>query len=168
MINQIPELKKLELNKQNVVELLFKCKATDNSQKVVVANFYSEKSTRKSPPIKLDSRVLFSYNTVILYWIGQLQAIHQHKDKLTPAAGLINYKGQPWADDNRVLFAFYYLATACLYFPRFEDGEKCAETPSLQPYYKTYLKPTFAPDDPNFKLEDAKFALEDLGVKLPG
>ena len=29
------------------------------------------------------------------------------------------------------------------------------------------LKPTYAPSDPNFKLEDARDALNDLGVKLP-
>ena len=29
------------------------------------------------------------------------------------------------------------------------------------------LKPTFAPSDPNFKLESARKALNNLGVKLP-
>lgn len=42
----------------------------------------------------------------------------------------------------------------------------CRDT-SLKNYYKTHLFPTYAPSDPNFKLEDAKMALEDLGVKLP-
>ena len=167
MKKEIPELKKLELNKQNVMEILFKCKASNTSSKTITANFYSDKSVRQSPSIQLDSQTLFSYNTLILYWLGQLQVIHQQKDKLTPAAGIINYKGEKWTDDNRALFALYYLATSTLYFPKFEDGPTCAETPSLKNYYKTHLFPTYSPDDPRFKLEDAKLALEDLGVKLP-
>ena len=34
MINKIPELKRLELNKQNVMKILFDCKATENSKKL--------------------------------------------------------------------------------------------------------------------------------------
>ena len=166
MINKIPELKKLELNKENVIELLFKCKATQNSKNVITANFYSRHSTRKSPPIQLDETIVLQHNELILYWMGQIQTLHQQKDKLTPAAGIFNYKGEKWTDDNRALFALYYLSTTSLAIPYFEDGKSCAETPSLKPYYYV-LKPTFAPNDPNFKLEDARDALSDLGVKLP-
>lgn len=166
MKKEIPELKRLELNKKNVIELLFKCKPTPNSTKIVTANFYSVQSTRKSPPVQLDRNVISKYTNLLRYWMGQVQAIHQQKDKLTPAAGIINYKGEKWTDDNKALFALYYLVTTSIVFPTFEDGPSGAETPSLKPYYHV-LKPTFAPSDPNFKLEDARKALEDLGVKLP-
>ena len=41
MINKIPELKRLELNKQNVMKVLFDCKATESSKKTFDVSFYS-------------------------------------------------------------------------------------------------------------------------------
>lgn len=166
MINKIPELKKLELNKQNVMEVLFKYKPTQNSKTIITANFYSKQSTRKAPPIQLDRSMISQYTDLLRYWLGQIQDLHQQKDRLTPAAGIFDYKGKKWTDDNRALFALYYLVTTSIVFPVFEDGPNGAETCSLKPYYQV-LKPTFAPNDPNFKLEDARKALADLGVKLP-
>ena len=167
MINKIPELKKLELNKENVIELLFKCKANKNTKRVIIPNFYSITSTRKAPPIQLDEHIAIEHSRLIRYWVGQIKTIHEKKDTLTPAAGFFNYKGEKWTDDNRALIALYYLTAATRNLPRFKDGPTCAETSSLQPFYGTNLFPTFAPSDPNFELEDARKALGDLGVKLP-
>ena len=104
---------------------------------------------------------------IIQYLLGQLYGVHKQKDPLTPGEGIINYKGQKWTDDNRALFALCYLGCAASSFPQFVDRELYAETNNITAYYKINLKPTFAPSDPNFKLEDARYALEDLGVKLP-
>jgi len=167
MINSIPELKRLELNKQNVMQLLYDCRATPNSTKVTTSNFYHETSSRKSPPMKLDLIQLYKNENLIIYWLGQIKDLHNQAFRLTPAAGILNYKNEKWTDDNRVLFALYYLATASLKLPCFIDGENGAETPILLSYYNRFLKPTFAPSDPNFKLEDARKALKDLGINLP-
>jgi hypothetical protein len=72
-----------------------------------------ERGKKSFPPLQFNGRLFI--------WTSKRDS--RKKNFLTPAAGIFNYKGQPWADDNRALFAFYYLATACLYFPRFEDGE---------------------------------------------
>ena len=167
MINKIPELEKLELNQKNVMELLFKSKATPQTKKIIEATFYSKNSSRKAPVVLLDQDLVFAHYNLIRYWLGQIQNIHQQKKTLTPAAGIINYKGEKWTNDNRALFALYYLATSSNDLPVFKDGTNCAETPDLTPYYETGLRPTIAPSDPNFKLENARKALKNLGVKLP-
>ena len=167
MINKIPELKRLELNKENVMKVLFDCKATENSTNTITSTFYSKTSTRKAPPVKLDTTKLFSYSNLISYLFGQLKSIHKRQETMSPAEGIFNYKGEKWTDDNRALFALYYLGTADVIFPKFIDGEKSAITPDLSTRYDGLLTPTFAPYDPNFKLEDAASALRELGVKLP-
>ena len=167
MINKIPELKKLELNKQNVMKVLFDCKANESSQKTQTVSFYSKESSRKAPPILFDVNKVVNHRHIIQYFLGQLQGVHKRKDPLTPGEGIINYKGEKWTDDNRALFALYYLGCAAVSFPKFIDGEKSAETNNITAYYNVMLKPTYSPSDPNFKLEDARKALKDLGVKLP-
>lgn len=166
MKKNIPELSKLELNQKNVMELLFKAKATPQSKKPIESSFYAKDSSRKAPIILLDQDVVFSHYNLICYWLGQIQTIHQQKPTLTPAAGIINYKGQPWTNDNRALFALYYLATSANQLPVFRDGEKHAETRNLSSYYEIGLEPTYAPNDPKFNIKDAEYALNDLGVTI--
>lgn len=167
MKKEIPELKKLELNKQNVMQILFNCKATPESRKKQAISFYDSSSSRKAPPVLFDMQKVISHYFSIAYLLGQVKGIHEKKNTLTPAEGIFNYKGEKWTDDNRALFALYYLGCAATTFPQFIDGEKSAITPPLEEYYSAYLTPTYAPSDPNFKLEDARKALKDLGVKLP-
>ena len=55
MINKIPELKRLELNKQNVMKVLFDCKVTENSKKTThPISFYSKESARTAPKMSLE------------------------------------------------------------------------------------------------------------------
>ena len=117
--------------------------------------------------MSFDEERLINNLWVIQYLLGQLQGVHKRKDPLTPGEGIINYKGEKWTDDNRALFALYYLGCASSSFPRFIDGKNNAETDSISAFYSVMLKPTFAPSDPNFKLESARKALNNLGVKLP-
>ena len=168
MINKIPELKRLELNKQNVMKVLFDCKVTENSKKTTYPiSFYSKKSSRKAPKISFDEEKVINNIGIVQYLLGQLQGVHKRKDPLTPGEGIINYKGEKWTDDIRALYALYYLGCASASFPAFIDGKNYAETDSISAYYNIMLKPTFSPSDPNFKLEDARKALKNLGVKLP-
>ena len=104
MINKIPELKRLELNKQNVMKILFDCKATENSTNTITSTFYSKTSTRKAPPVKFDTTKLFSYSNLVSYLFGQLKSIYKRQETMSPAEGIFNYKGDKWTDDNRVLF----------------------------------------------------------------
>lgn len=166
MKKEIPELKKLELNPQNVLELLLKCKATPQSTSVNNVSFYSSESTRKAPTFPIDQDIVFSYRKLITYWFGQLLAIHNHKEYMTPGEGIINYKGEKWSSDNRALFALYYLGTSSTAFPYFVDGPTTAQTRSLNPFYRLGLKPTYPPNDSRFNIKDAKKALKDLGVDI--
>ena len=168
MKKEIPELKRLELNKQNVMKVLFDCKINENSRKTTYPiSFYSDELSRKAPKMSFDEEKLINNIGIIQYLLGQLQGVHKRKDPLTPGEGIINYKGEKWTDDVRALYALYYLGCASASFPEFIDGKNYAETDNISAYYKINLRPTFAPSDPNFKLEDARFALEELGVKLP-
>ena len=167
MKKDIPELNKLELNQKNVIELLFKCKPTSNTKKISRANFYSGESSKQAPVLPLDKEVIFAHTNLIQYWLGQIQAIHQQQTSMTPSAGIINYQSKPWTTDTRALFALYYLGTSAHVMPVFKDGESGSITEVLKVYYDDGLVPTFSPNDPRFKIQDAIDALEDLGVKLP-
>ena len=163
MINKIPELKRLELNKENVMKVFFDCKVTENSKKSTYPiSFYSDESSRKAPKMSFDEERLINNLEIIQYLVGQLQGVHKRKDPLTPGEGIINYKGEKWTDDMRALFALYYLGCASLSFPYFIDGKNSAETNNISAFYALMLKPTFAPSDPNFKIENAKKALKAL------
>lgn len=167
MKKEIPELKRLELNKQNVMKILFDCKATENSKKATPITFYSKSSTRKAPPVLFDSEKMFKYYSTISYLLGQIKGVHEKKPFLTPAEGIFNYKGEKWTDDNRALFALYYLGCATTTFPQFIDGEKSAITPPLKSFYEGNLVPTYAPSDPKFQLKDARNALKEFNIKIP-
>ena len=167
MINKIPELARLELNKQNVMKILFECRATDSGPKTFISPFYDKTSSRKAPPVRFDASKLFAYTNLTSYLLGQLKRIHEHKEHMAPEEGILNYNNEKWTDDYRALFALYYLVTADTIFPKFIDGEKDATTPDLTMFYGGGLKPTYSPSDPNFKLEDARKALKCLGVILP-
>ena len=149
------------------MKVLFDCKANDSSEKTQTVSFYSKESSRKAPKVLFDVDRVVSHRHIIQYFLGQIYGVHKRKAPLTPGEGIINYKGQKWTDDMRALFALYYLGCATASFPKFIDGPKSAETNNITAYYNVMLKPTYPPSDPNFKLEDAKMALEDLGVKLP-
>lgn len=151
-------LKLLELNPRNVVGVIQQCKATPETKKVYNANFYSKDSRQQAPVYPLDVDRLLQYRSLIKYWLGQLQFVQQQEETVSPAMGLINYQGKRWTEDNRALFALYYLATSLLLIPSFRDRE----LPNARTYYKT-LPATYAPSDPSFKItepvEEALFSV---------
>lgn len=165
-MKKIPELSKLELNKNNVMELLFKCKVTEKTKNPTISNFYSKCPSRKAPSIQLDKDIVLSHCNLIRYWLGQIKSIHTKQPTMTAGSGIINYQDKPWSNDNNSLFALYYLSVISTEFPYFIDGTNSAITPDLNPYYALGLKPTFSPNDPKFKLKYAEDALKDLGVSI--
>lgn len=158
-------LDKLKLTPKTVIELLYTCRKTASTKSVTNANFYDETSSRKAPIMQLDSLNITANRHQIIYLLGQLNAIHNNKPTMTPAEGFFDYTGQKWTDDQRVLFAFYYLGTASGNLPHFIDGEKYAYSNLTK--VEPWLKPTFPPDDPRFNIDDAKRALKEIGIKLP-
>lgn len=86
--------------------------------------------------MSFDEERLIQNIKIIQYLLGQLYGVHKQKDPLTPGEDIINYKGQKWTDDNRALFALYYLGCAASSFPQFVDGELYAETNNITAYYK--------------------------------
>lgn len=152
-------LKMLELNPKNVVGVLLQCKATPETKKVYNANFYSEDSKQQAPEYPLDVDKLIQYRSLIQYWLGQLQFVQGKEKAVSPAMGLVNYLGKRWTEDNRALFALYYLATSLFLIPSFRDRE----LPDAALYYSS-LPATYAPSDPNFKVtESVEKALFCLG-----
>ena len=153
-------LKMLELNPRNVVGVIQQCKATPETKKVYNANFYSKDSRQQAPVYPLDNDKLLQYSSLIKYWLGQLQFVQRKEETVSPAMGLFNYQGKRWTEDNRALFALYYLATSpsLLILPKFEDRE----LPNVSIYYLD-LPATCAPSDPSFKItepvEEALFSL---------
>ena len=69
MINKILELKRLELNKQNVMKVLFDCKATESSKKTFDVSFYSNKSSRKAPKISSTYIFVISCTVCTTFWL---------------------------------------------------------------------------------------------------
>lgn len=168
MEKEIPELSKLELNQKNVMELMFKCKPTAQTKNIAKANFFSAGSVKQAPIVQLDKDIVFAHSHLINYWAGQIQAFHQQKPVMRPGEGIINYLGQPWTNDNRVLFALYYLGTSAHVMPCInDDGINGAIMERLHIFYNVYLlNPTFSPSDPRFNIRDARLALRNLGVSI--
>ncbi len=163
-------LSKLKLNKQNVASICLACQVTKQTPKdeIISDHFYSKKrSTRKAPLMTFDNEKLCDHINLIKYLYGQLKVVHDRKDSFTPAQGIIDYTGNKWTNDNNALFALYYMGTASLTIPYFVDGEKYAETQDMTFFYDHGLVPTYPPEDPRFNINDAKKALECLGVILP-
>ncbi len=158
-------LRKLELSEWTVKELFVSCLRNEKSDAFINSSFYDESSSRKAPIIQFDGPILFKHTALIRYLLGQMRAVHENTGYITPGSGSNSYNGTKWTKDNNVLSALYYMSTACNALPRFIDGEKYAYSNLY--YLLAPLKPTYPPSDPNFKLEDARDALEDLGVKLP-
>ena len=157
-------LEKLKLSPKTVLELLYTCRKTETTTSIKNANFYDESSRRKAPILQLDSLSLIDNCRQIRYLLGQLWAVHNHRPTLTPAEGFFDYTGNKWTDDNRTLFALYYIATASSDLPHFIDGEKYAYSNLTK--VSPWLKPTYPPDDPRFNIKDAKHALEELGITV--
>lgn len=167
MKKDIPELARLELTTENVFKLFNDCLATPESEKIVRSSFYDYSSSRKAPEVPFDVTILFKHKSLIKYYLGQLKGVHDNKIKMIPSDGLFNYKGEKWTNDNRALFSLYYLGVASASFPNFIDGEKYAVTNNLPLFFKAGLKPTLSPNDPNFNIKNAIYALKNLGIILP-
>lgn len=158
-------LDKLKLTPKTVIELLYTCRKTAATKSVTNANFYDESSSRKSPIMPLDSLKLIDNRYQIIYLLGQLNSIHNHKPTMTPAEGFFDFTGKKWTEDQRALFALYYLGTASSNLPHFIDGEKYAYSNLTK--VTPWLKPTYPPGDPRFNIKAATHALEEIGIKLP-
>ena len=158
-------LRKLELSEQTVKELFVSCLKTEKTQTYIDASFYDKSSRRTAPIVQFDALILLKRTALFRYLLGQMRAVHENTGYITPGSGSNSYNGTKWTKDNNVLAALYYMSTSCKALPHFIDGEKYAY--SNLNYLLAPLKPTYPPSDPKFKLEDARMALEDLGVKLP-
>lgn len=158
-------LDKLKLTPKTVIELLYACRKTAATTTITNANFYDETSSRKAPIMQLDSSKLSANTEQIIYLLGQLNAIHSHKPTMTPAEGFFDFTGKKWTEDQRALFALYYLGTASANLPHFIDGEKYAYSNLTKA--TLWLKPTYPPGDPRFNIKDAEDVLTEIGIKLP-
>ena len=157
-------LRKLELSEQTVKELFVSCLRNENTKGYINSTFYDKTSSRKAPIVQFDNSAIMKSTSLIRYLLGQMQSVHENKVYITPGSGSNSYNGTKWTRDNYVLSALYYLSTAAGALDLFIDGEKYAYSDFRN--LVTPLKPTYPPSDPNFKLEDAREALEDLGVKI--
>ena len=157
-------LEKLELTAENVLCVLAECRPTLQTEIIANASIYSRTSSRRSPIVQLDLKKTFTFRHLVRYWLGQLLAIHENKEKMAPGEGFINYKGARWTEDTRALLALYDLAITCESFPLFVDGEVSAETKDLPDYYARGLTATFAPSDPAFDVRKAAYALKEQGL----
>lgn len=134
---------KLELNEENVLRLLKDCIKTDSTRKSFSDNFYSDKLKSKAPMLEFDIDKIGEHNKSINYLLGQLHAVHTHKETMSISYGIMDYKGNNWTKNNMALFALYYLGTASDNLPYFSQGNGGSLTVLEIQYHR--LKPTFWP-----------------------
>ena len=103
VINKIPELKRLELNKENVTKVLFDCKVNENSKNNIPDNFLRCSIISQRTENEFWRRTISQNIKIIQYLLGQLYGVHKQKDPLTPGEGIINYKGQ----NGRMIIGHY-------------------------------------------------------------
>lgn len=162
--SQIPNqyLEKLTLSKENIMKLLYDCRVTEKTTSPIKFSFYSKDSKRTAPKIDFDLEKLAEYTPYIRYLFNQIYPVHNKQTKFSPGEGIIDFSGKKWTDDNRALFALYYLATGAGLISPFKDGEKSAYTK-----LDSHFIPTYPANHPKFNLKDAKLALKEIGFTLP-
>lgn len=139
-------LEKLELTTRNVYRIMQECRVTEATKRVLKANFYVPTAGKKTPTLELDAAKIAEYAKTIGYMLGQLHAVHTHKDSMIPAYGTMNYKGEDWTNkDNLALFSLYYLGTSSLCMPHFEMGKNGGVASPIGNY--RILVPTFWPPE---------------------
>lgn len=136
------QFEKLELNTFNVLRLMQKCKKTNATVNVISCNFYGVDLPHKAPVLDFDKDKLLENKQTIRYLLGQLHAVHIGAKTMSLPYGLMNYKGENWADNNMALYALYYLGTVSFTLPLFRMGNKGAYSPISE--FKA-LRPTFWP-----------------------
>lgn len=111
-------LEKLELTPRNIYRIMQECKATEATRHVIKNNFYSPTARQTAPKLEFDKEKFLDNRSTLPYMLGQLHAVHTHKQNLIPSYGAINYKGDDWANkDNLALFGLFYLATGAMAMP---------------------------------------------------
>ena len=152
----------LELNEQNVIKTFSQIIANPEDKDTRAVS-YMEK-----PYISVAKPINFKTHTIPLVQIdflfGQLKAAHDHKRVLTTGDFTIDYTGQPWTKDPKVLIIFLYLGAYAGTIDKFIiennkpicylDGRISGVTP---PFY-----PTYSPKDSRF---DPKHPFISQGVE---
>lgn len=162
--SQIPNelLEKLTLSKENILKVLYNCRVTEGTKHPMTFSFYSPTSSRKAPEMVFDYDKLTEYGQYIAYLFNQIYPVHNRQKTFSPGEGILDFSGKKWTDDNKALFALYYLSTASGNIARFEDGAKSAFTK-----LPLVSLPTYPANHPNFDVNQARFALSSLGYSLP-
>lgn len=185
------ELKKalgyLELNAHNVFSILSSCIVTPETKNVMEARTFPKDSAMQGVVLKLDEDKVRTFKPLIRYLLGQLRNVHVNQSQMSLSMCAINYKGEQWVTDPKVLQALYYLGTSTSFLP-YLDEKGCVKlfihkgefepsdnnkTPksSFDLFMSVFgdtsergLYATCAPSDPDFQVNDlAERALFCLG-----
>ena len=155
-------LQKLTLSKENVLELMYSCRVTPETKTPVRVPLYDESSPKEATPMRFDYFKLNNYTSLILYFFGQLSAVHAHQPYLSIGEGLNDFTGNKWTDDNRAVLALYYMAIGSGIIPPFSDINGSSKT-----VLASIIYPTFPYDHPDFDMKRAKLPLKRLGIQFP-
>lgn len=150
----------LELNEENVISLYRDCLATPDTpeNRVHKTKFID---SEKIPEIELDQNKIIESYSKIQFLLGQLYYTHlinreRISRPLSMSQGFINYKSEPWTQNQTFLFALYYLSHACASLEKFDSHGNAYPIDDLIGGWT----PTLSPNDPAFA-EWAKDHIED-------
>jgi hypothetical protein len=136
----------LELNGKNVMDIYNQCKKTEKSKETIRAYMFDSISTQIfTPPIDFDKEKITEHHDTILYFLGQLEAVHAGHKVLIPNDGLKRYDHVVWSPHNSLVFTLYYLAVAsdCMAVFTKRDNLICTSIANIQA--------TVSPSDPSYK-----------------
>lgn len=112
--------KKLELCDKNVLEMFQMC-LDKTKHKANQINLFHPSAQQKPAIIYMDGEAVAAHFDQINYMLGQLKAVHEHKEFISLKDGLLNYKNQPWTKNNASLYALYYFGIPSITFSSFRN-----------------------------------------------
>ena len=144
---QLSEFKNYELSEENVLLLYNRCKANEQTEKIIKVRVYNQELCgQDSPEVNFNGEKLVINADITFHMLGQLEAVHNKQPFMPSKQGFINYKGVKWTSKSSMLFALYALGIATSFLSPFVKYSNMNFSATII----SGLEPTYPCDDPNY------------------
>jgi hypothetical protein len=136
----------LDLNETNVSAIFNECVATKDSTNLIGPNLFTKNGgySEDSKPIIFEENIIIKNGKSIQYLYGQLEDAHLKHSVISPTSITVDYKGNTWTQDKRIILEFLHLGYSITLFGIFTKTDLGSLARS------SIFIPTLSPKDPNF------------------
>lgn len=137
----------LELNEGNVQAIFNRCLAKDGEGDITYAQvLQTALAGKESDLIRFSKERIKANFKSISYLFGQLKGVHEQVRLIPLEFGIINYKGEKWANNADILLKLHELGMVNVNITPFS----LQKDKSLATDISMNKLPTLSPKDPNF------------------